>query len=292
MEKKQLSDIIFGCIILCLGILFLLQSLKIINLTIFDFSYWPFFIILAGISIVLKRYGLASIFVIVALILGSLSVIGNSFNYSTEDLITESYPLNFTEDKVFVEIDFGGGKLEINSSSNSTLYAQDSYYPIIIQEIINDIQYIEISNIGNEEIFFSRLFSRNHDAALLWKLTLEKNKTYDFDINTGIMEGVIDLRNLTVGILSIDSGAADLDVYIDNSIKEIEIDSGATELVLFVPVNSSIKVSIDSGLTSLQLEGFEKTSQGYISKNYNKNEFIDIQIDAGASDISIVEVKE
>jgi hypothetical protein len=292
MEKKQLSDIVFGVIIFCIGSIFLLQTLNIIHLNLFNFSYWPFFIILTGISIVLKRYGLAVLFVIFALIIGSLNLIGNSFTYSEQDLITESYNLNLTENRVSIEIDFGGGELKINQGNSSNIYVQNSYLPIIFQEVRDDIQFVDISNVGNEEIFLSRLFSNDHDVSLLWELTLQEDYLYDFDINTGAMKGLIDLRNLNVGILSIDSGAADIEIYVRDSIKEIQIDSGATELTLFVPENSSVKVSIDSGLTSLQLDGFRETTQGYLSKHYDEHNFIDIEIDAGASDISIMEVKK
>jgi hypothetical protein len=70
---------------------------------------------------------------------------------------------------------------------------------------------------------------------------------------------------------------------------EVEINAGASSVTLRIPKSARCRVHMDAVLSSEDLTGFTKKSNGYYeSDNFNgKGNLINISVDAGMSSVTI-----
>jgi hypothetical protein len=121
---------------------------------------------------------------------------------------------------------------------------------------------------------------------------LNENVKWDFDIDMGAVKSDLDLSALEVGKLSIDCGAATLDLKLGNKSQYINIDinSGVSSFNFTIPKESGLKFVSEGALNNIDINGIKVNKDGktYTSDNYSSAQNkIDINASMGLGKIDI-----
>lgn len=86
--------------------------------------------------------------------------------------------------------------------------------------------------------------------------------------------------------MDIDSGAASTEIVFEKYPTEVKIGAGASSFALYFPFGYQVKLEIDGGAISKDLNGFVKIDDFYFSQGYEEgSDSITVSIDAGAVSI-------
>jgi hypothetical protein len=114
---------------------------------------------------------------------------------------------------------------------------------------------------------------------------------WDLDLDVGAAKVRCDLTPFKVQNLTMDCGAADVDLRLGGGVSEttVKVDAGASSLKIAVPSAAGCEVRIEAPLSSKTFPGFDRVSRGrYQTDNYSTAaQHISIEIDAGVSSIRI-----
>jgi hypothetical protein len=101
----------------------------------------------------------------------------------------------------------------------------------------------------------------------------------------------MDLSDLQLTKLDIDTGASSLDLILGDKVDQanISIEAGASSLDITVPKTVGVRVNIDAGLSSKNLNDLEKVDDNtYQSEGYDEAEKkADINLDIGVSSLNV-----
>ena len=138
---------------------------------------------------------------------------------------------------------------------------------------------------------FSYELIRNNIGAM-WDVSLSSSPGMSIDVDAGASEMTLDLRQLNVDKLSIDAGAADLEVTMPASAGEVraDIDVGAADILVIIPEGVGAMIDVSTAVGSLSVDQVRFPRQGniYVSPNFSSlANRIHLNIDSGASDIKV-----
>ncbi len=283
---QNISGLFLGAILLALGIIFLLQTLGLINIAVWgSFKYyWPVGLILAGTAFLFRARGIGWIFIIATIILGMMT----GWSYAVSECgeprsIEQKISMDPEIEKMDIELDFGAGEVDIGAGDNQFLAVNN----------------VETSDKKDPEFVFEksgstgRLSIQRHNGCFLgdsikqkWNLGLAPGIPKTLKMDYGAANVNMDLRKLFVERVELDTGASSTEITFDSYPTKAVIETGASDMQLFFPKDAGVKISIDSGATSTDLEGFTKNNNSYYSENYEASQIkINVSIDAGASSI-------
>ncbi len=310
------NNIIFGVILVFIGIFLLLYNLDLIRWSIFDvvFDLWPLVFIAVGASIVfndkktikaLVWIGFFAVIIVYGFYLqytdyrhhinnsssnninSSSNLNSNSSSYSE----SISYSLDDKTKRASLDLDLGGVDLEIGSTSDTNLL--NGYV-----ESQNVEKKLDYTNGGEEAKIL--LKEKNN------KINLKGNKGYksrlnlsdkifwDIDGDIGAVSGNIDFRNLRVNNIDLDFGAGDIDLLLGANVESlnVDIDAGATDISITVPENLGVRVKLDGGLKHSNLKNlnWNLINGWYVSPNYDSalsKASIDVDMGVGNFEIRI-----
>lgn len=131
-------------------------------------------------------------------------------------------------------------------------------------------------------------------------VTLDREVSWDLQVNTGVSTFEVDLRDLAVTDLALDAGVSDGRLILgpsgaagtDDRV-EARVNTGVSSLQLRVPKGDSVRVAIKSGLSSADFDGTWDRSGGEDSRVWTSEDFDDsgaywdIQIRAGIGSINV-----
>ena len=287
-EKKGLihsGRIFSGLFMISLGVLFLLKNLKLLNFSIFHFAltYWPLFLVLIGLSMVLRSKFLSFIFVIILIVaLTSHFYLGQDFE---KRVFVKTEALDSRLNTMDLDLNFGAGELNIGKGRADELIR----YSIETYDSINpDYYYTRSSGVAN--VFVSRNFKDNivtiGKGNDIWNVNLTAQTMNNLDLNFGAVDADIDLRGINVNLLDIDCGASDVEITFDRFPTIATIGSGASSFTFRFPKGYSVKIISEGGLVNNDLMGFTKKDGVFYSSDFSEDEYIEIDINSGVSDFS------
>lgn len=310
------NNIIFGVVLVFIGIFLLLYNLDLIRWSIFDvaFDLWPLIFIALGASIVfndkktiktLVWVGFLAIIIAYGFYLqytdyqlhtnnnsdininsNSNSISNNSNSRYSENI---SYLLDNKTKRASLDLELGGVNLEIGSTSDTSLL--NGY--VESRDVDKKLDY---SNNGEEAQIV--LKERNN------RINLKGNKGYksslnlsdkifwDIDGDIGAVDGNMDFRNLRVNNLDLDFGAGDIDLLLGNNVENlnVNIDAGATDISITVPKDLGVRVKLDGAIKSSNLKNLNwKQENGwYVSPNYDSSlSKASIDVDMGVGNFEL-----
>jgi len=190
---------------------------------------------------------------------------------------------------VKVQIEIGAGELDVQSGANSLMdatfrYNVDEWKPKVdyhesgVQGELTVTQQGEKLPVGNQLI--------NE-----WDIQLSDDIPLDLVIHTGAGNSDLNLSNLSLSGLEIETGAGVTIVDLTGSWKQnlnVSIQGGVGKITVRLPSETGVRVQMNSALVSVSTSGLEKDGNAYINQAYGiADNTIALEIDAGVGSIEL-----
>jgi len=281
---KHHSKIFFGSMLIIIGLLFFLKNLGVLTFpTISGFAtFWPVGLILVGIALILKRKWIASGIIFITIVLGILHLVQSVDFVGESREVIQTVPSDFGVEEVTLNLAYGAGDVTIQKGSanflmKNTAQTADSQDPEVDYDRQGNKASISVERHG------SNVWHHQNDE---WDIELSEEVLYVLDMDYGAADIEVDLRGLQVDELSVETGASNTEITFDKYPTSVTFDMGASNVDLNFPKDYPVIVRTETGLTSIDLEGFKKESSVYRNEYYKEGKpAIEIEINAGASSI-------
>jgi hypothetical protein len=123
------------------------------------------------------------------------------------------------------------------------------------------------------------------------ELQLNPNPVWDIKLDVGAANVDMDLSEFKVSKLDIDGGASAIDLRIGELQEEcwLKINSGASSIDIEIPEEFACEITTNTILSSKDLEGFNKISNGtYVTDDFSdRSKNIIIEVDAAVSSLNV-----
>ena len=187
-----------------------------------------------------------------------------------------------------IKFDHGAGRLNIRSGASPS-------------ELLNGVFGAEMdyrSNLRGDQLevklrnsphFWAWYPGQNLD----WDVSFNRDVTLDLNIDSGASASTLDLTDLKVVNLDIDTGASSTEVTLPANAgnTRVDIDTGASSVKVIVPAGVAARINIKSGVASVNVDAnrFPRIEGGlYQSADYaTAANRADITIDSGVGSIEV-----
>lgn len=313
----KLNRVMWGVILLFVGAVLLLENFDVINFYWRNvWSFWPVFLIIAGVNILFNRNksetgNIISLAVLV-LMLGFVFYRGQQPPHNknwigdrlTKDLDLdldsagddESQNIKFTEPfiaadsskKTVLNISGGGTSFNLKGETEELITAD------VERKNGNFILQKETSDSVNTVTF------KMKDKKGNWSLgnggnnvdlRLNKRPEWTVNMNMGAGEVDLDLSDYKVRSFRFDGGAASVDLKVGSllPITDVVVKTGVASIEISIPEASGCKIKTKTGLSAKDFPGFIKIdNNNYETSNYNGSaKKIFINLDGGLSNFEV-----
>jgi hypothetical protein len=215
-------------------------------------------------------------------------------------------------DSVNVEIRMGAGELQVSGGADDLLEATFTYN---VEDLDPGATYSSGSLIVQDEDVKAGIRSlfdldeyRNE-----WDLRFNEDVPMEMKIETGAGRSVLELGELTLTKLDINSGAGDVDLDLSDSQSlvrfdydmgagdstfdlsgiweknlDVTISGGVGELTMRLPSEVGVRIDIDAGIGSIDTSGLMKEGDIYTNAAYGESDIqLNISISAGIGQINL-----
>jgi|SRR5665213_465474 len=313
------DKIIPGLVLVLIGAAFLLNNFGYIHFHWINILHlWPLFLVMAGINLVFahNRTVWATILKI-TVIAGGFALIlfgdfGNRFNFWPH------YSYSYNDDNNDDDDSDSTGasvKMHANGSFDAPYNADVKFARLNVSGggtsyTLNEVtsQLFEATTSGSHNRY--ELLQHQDDSASVLDFRMRNHHGFNFDsdknaadirlnpnpeweinVETGATDLNFDLSKFKVRELRLKGGAASFKVKLGAplSVTDVDISTGLASVEINIPQNAACSVETDSGLSSNNFDGFNKTDDndfetpGYAAAN-NK---IHIHISGGLSDFKV-----
>jgi len=304
-----------GITILFIGVVLLLSQLNTISFNwVGIFRYWPLFIVLAGIRMLVPKDQQIGQFVAIGstvVILGFLTYIGLSTpkeplltqllknkgvniniddpndktNYSTEKL---TVPLNDKIHSATLNLDLGATSLRNDSSTTSEIFtAFNTSKEYLLGVTVHD-ESADKLDINLKGKFKNKDFNSKNNNTYI---ALNPNILWNLNFDVGAIDANLDLSPYKIETLDIDAGATSLKLKLGQpqAMTKISMDAGASSIEISIPKDAACRITSDNALSSTDYEGDFLKSEGEVkSTNYDSAaQKFDFDINGGIASIKI-----
>lgn len=265
-----------GITILFIGVVLLLSQLNTISFNwVGIFRYWPLFIVLAGIRMLVPKDQQIGQFVAIGstvVILGFLTYIGLSTpkeplltqllknkgvniniddpndktNYSTEKL---TVPLNDKIHSATLNLDLGATSLRNDSSTTSEIFtAFNTSKEYLLGVTVRD-ESADKLDINLKGKFKNKDFNSKNNNTYI---ALNPNIRWNLNFDVGAIDANLDLSPYKIETLDIDAGATSLKLKLGQpqAMTKISMDAGASSIEILIPKNAACRITSDNALSS------------------------------------------
>ncbi len=317
MEKNKLEKISGALALIFFGVLFLLVNLGYLSYVgIFSllFRYWPVFIIVAGIKIVLGGMKFGQILSFIVDILVYIAIITfafmykdiSIFNHNTE-YINELKGVEITQEKVNEMDKFETISYDFDIAASTFSIVDDGEMPVSITgeklrslpvfkyEVKDKVLNVDFKSNDNKQVYLFGSESQKYDVKM-------NNGTtpINLSLQLGAVDGDIKLNKSVLNNIKVEVGAGNVvmdlrDSKLPNSLK-LDVGAGNVTIKVKKTDNISIKYGVGVGMLNINGEGIDE-SFGGLSANGNYSitkdplssyiSFFDISVGAGNVDIEV-----
>lgn len=216
-------------------------------------------------------------------------------------------------DSVRVSIEMRTGEMSISGGSDDLLNAVFLYN---VAEWKPDIDYRVEEGQGDLAIKQpdENIITLKNDAVYQWDLSFDETAVTDLSVKLGACEAKLDLDNMSLASLEIDSGAGDLNVNLtgNQSLKRLDLKMGAGNAILDLrgdwnedmvakiqngmgtitlklPIDVGVSIAPRSGLGTITYEGLRRDDNRYVNEAQDQSDItLYIEIDSGAGNIVLI----
>ncbi|KXZ40250.1 protein of unknown function DUF2154 [Alkalithermobacter thermoalcaliphilus JW-YL-7 = DSM 7308] len=121
---------------------------------------------------------------------------------------------------------------------------------------------------------------------------LNKDILWNIDAKIGVVNSTVDISNLKIKRLNIDSGAGNLKIILGdkNDISDINVKMGAGNVEIIIPDNLGVKIDTKGLIKDINFPNsdWEKIDNYYLSPNYKEfDKKVNLEIVMGAGNIKV-----
>lgn len=283
----------FGIFLVTAGILMILLNLGILSWSVFYtmFRLWPLLIILAGVNVMFRN----NIYVkVVSWLLFLAIVIGCSYYFSDGIPFVKPGP----DKHVVIEraaetkngritLAMGGLKLNVGSTSTNLLDADvpENYFK-------NGYSYTNVGDTASIEFENRNVPMMNTGSGRSCTFALNNDIAWDMNLKLGAAQGTIDMSDLKMKTVDMDSGAVDLTLRLGNKSEstDVKVNTGASQINFEIPRDSGVRIQVTGALNSTNFNEFNMVKDGntYTSPGYSeaKNK-VDIDVHMGVGNFTL-----
>lgn len=259
----------WGLVILLIGIFLLLEPLGILpeGVNVWQFV-WPSILILLGVW-----------FLIVPMFYRGRKL----------DVETLSIPLEGARE-ARIRLKHGAGKLEVAAADDSHLLVSGEFGGGVDQSLHRDEEVVRIKLRTPPQVFPFPM-GVNFEG-LNWQIRLNREIPIRLDIDSGASETVLDLSDLKVTELNIETGASSTKVHLPQHAgsTRVRVDSGAASVSLRVPDGVAARIRVESGLAGINVDQkrFPRAGSFYQSPDYESAlDKVDIFVKTGVGSLDV-----
>lgn len=305
MNARRLTN---GLIILYIGVIVLLSNLDIIQFSWwYALSFWPVFIILIGINMLLPNRQEGRILSVMAtcLALAFFSYQGLYPKKQTmwSGVFDDNRP---KEDSKVVSRrlsepmrdDIKTARLTVNAGAVDLELDEPTQQLIDLRSKVADGGFL-LSKQGDathptlkieQKRDGQRNFEEDSDASNV-QIRLNPEVIWNIDFKLGAANADIDLEDFKVSDLTLDCGVSSIDVRMGmpaDQVSQVSIEGGLASILLELPKEAGCRVKSSSALSSFEARGFTKNGGVYETDNYaGADKKIEIKLKSGLSSIDI-----
>lgn len=261
------KSVFWGGLFVLAGTLLLLNNLGFLNINVWKLI-WPTFIIAMGVWTL-------------------WTATRGPDAFDIEDV---SIPLDGTKQGK-MSLAFGAGQVHVNANAGDDELLNGRFVGGVEYHTTKDDDFTDLS-LKNSSTDFIQTIMPWTWGAREWKFGLSKLISWQLHFEMGASDMQIDLTDLRVEELEIDTGASNTKILLPANAGHTHVDlsGGAASIVFEVPEGVAARIQVDSGLASIDInrDRFPRVGGYYKSDDYdtaaNK---VDINADFGAGALSI-----
>jgi hypothetical protein len=255
--------IFWGVIIITAGILLLLDRLGLLPAS-FNAIFWPLMLIVLGVSFLLGP------------------VFGRG-SFKTEQL---SVPLdNSTVAEIL--LNHGAGRLQLHASDMPGVLLEGSFRGETRHEVrrSGNTAFVKLSS----EVIITP-FMGHYDRS--WDIGIARSLPIQLHLQGGASENDLDLTDLTVTQLHIETGASSTRVRMPAAagFTRVKVESGAASVNISIPESAAARIHTSGGLSSVSVntQRFPRVDGYYQSPNYETaSNRIEMHLEMGVGSIEV-----
>jgi hypothetical protein len=300
------KNIIWGLILVLIGVLFILKNLDIIYFSWYSlWKLWPLLLMMIGVTILPVKDSIKVVLAIVVLIAAAFFLvyfpdfharnndrpIDNSQNNISEpdskeidQRIFEVYDSSITE--AYLKFDAAAGDFTINQTTNELFEFEKDGNLGRYTYAIKDLGAKREISIDLEEGRIIRTDLKNKVS-----IKLNPNPAWDIKVDVGAANIELDLSSFKIQKLDIAGGASSINLRLGNlqADSKIKINSGASSINIKIPREFACEVNTSTVLSSKELNEFDKVGSGtYVTPGFSdKAKNIVIDVEAAVSSLTV-----
>lgn len=259
------SSVFWGIVVILAGLLLLLNSFGVLDYSVWK-VFWPAFLILLGLWFLLIPV------------------------FRKNDPVTNQHITFQVEDTSESEVIFrhGAGRLNVDAATVNDTLLEGDFSGEVEQKIIRSGNLAKIQLSAKEESFIPL----RPGSGLIWNVRLNRFVIYRLAFRTGASESMINLSDLQVKEVSLETGASSSTVTMPARAgrTRVEVKFGAASVNLIVPEGVAAHIKVESGLSGININTnrFPVVENGYESPDYAIAENrVDILVESGLGSLSI-----
>ncbi|MBA1334472.1 MAG: hypothetical protein HPY66_2321 [Firmicutes bacterium] len=292
MKNRNMT---LGIILIAIGVIWMLNNLGYSTWFLWEglFKLWPLILVIVGISVIFRGKGYI---ITIAWLLFFASILGYGilgYNVTrietvrTPHVVMDAKP-GTSNGKLSITLD--AGNFTFNSEDSSLLRA---YIPD--PDVSRSVDFTGNNSTAVIDIKQTRKVGFPREGKTYnYEFGLNKNLSWEIDVNTGAMNGVIDLSDLDVSRLDLNMGAGNIKVSFGDISRHCEADlnSGASNIHLVIPEGVGTRIKFDGVIKNSNLNAlnWEKSERYYTSPNYSTaDKKLDIDLNMGVGRLTITD---
>jgi hypothetical protein len=261
------SSLFWGIIIIVAGFLFLLDNLKLLPVSAWALI-WPVFIIIVGLWLLLGRV-----------------FFRGSQPESKLSIPREQASL------AILRIDHGAGRLSIDALPNSDQFLTGDFIGGVDNEVTRDGNRINVRLSTPPDAFWGIPWMGMSNG-FSWQVNLNSEVALDLTLKTGASENKLNLTDLKVTNLNLDTGASSTRIYLPAHAgsTKANIHAGAASVDISFPQTVAGRIRVQSGLAGININHsrFPMNGNFYQSPDFETAiDKVEIYIETGVGSISI-----
>ena len=291
MKNKHIG---FGVFVLSIGIVLLLVNMGIINWSIMDtlFEFWPVIFIVIGINVIFRNNEIVKA---ITWLLFLAALISYSYFYGAGLDNSKIQRVNNVKIEKSIDTKVGnlylalGGTRFSLASTDENLVEADIPNSYIKQSIdYTDGKKTADLRFEREHYINFGIDNKREDC----KFSLNESMLWNLDIDTGAVNGTIDMSKLKIEKVDIDTGAANFKLIFGDKNKSVnvKINAGASKFDIVIPENVGVSIKMDGGLnnTNLKRLNWNKNGNYFESPNYKSAQSrIDFNVNMGVGNFMV-----